>query len=105
VSTVWASISVSYALVVGRNRDGTKTPVRRACIGSIASLWRYDAGPCYTLQSAGLRRRMIPEYESRVACRIIAYLRQARRPPTRVCIAVQAGSTLGAAMRREKVAG
>src|SRR5712671_7151853 len=38
VSTVWASISVSYAVVVGRNRDGTKTPVRRACIGSIRRL-------------------------------------------------------------------
>ena len=36
---------------------------------------------------------------------IIAYRRQARRQPARVCIAVQAGSTLGAAMRREKVAG
>jgi hypothetical protein len=32
---------------------------------------------CDTLQPPGLRRRMIPEYESRAACCIIAYRRRA----------------------------
>jgi phage-related protein len=56
VSTVWASISVSYALVVGSNRDGTKTPVRRACIGSIASPWHYEAAAEQTLLPSKPRR-------------------------------------------------
>jgi hypothetical protein len=56
VSTVWASISVSYALVVGSNRDGTKPPVRRACLGSIASLLRYDVAAYITMQPPKMRR-------------------------------------------------
>ena len=59
MSTVWASISVSYALVVGSNRDGTKPPVRRACIGSTHSPWRYDAGTHYAFQWANPQRPAI----------------------------------------------
>jgi hypothetical protein len=64
VSTVWASISASYALVVGRNRDGTKTPDRRACIGSIASLYRYDAAAAQAIRPDNLRRTAILRYAS-----------------------------------------
>jgi hypothetical protein len=51
-------------LVVGRNRDGTKPPVRRACIGSIASPWRYDGATGAAIRPDNQRCTAILRYVS-----------------------------------------